>query len=123
MENTNEQSAPSSPQPPFLQAVPYSTSVLVLGIIAIVCCSCWGLPGTVCGIICLIQANKGKVAYNLNPGIYSPGSLKNLNAGRICGIIGLCLSGLMLIGVIIEIFMIGILGVFSGGMPWHSFMR
>ena len=122
MECSPEQPAPVTPQPPIQQQVPYSNSVLVLGILAIVGCFCWGIPGTVCGIVALTQSVKGKAAYNLNPGIYSEGSLKNLNSGRICAIIGLCLSGMVLIGIIIEIFIIGLAGTFAG-MPWHSFMR
>ena len=120
MENTTGQTATSTPQAPIQQSVPYSTSVLVLGIIAIVGCFCYGLPGLVCGIIAIVQSNKGKVAYNLNPSIYSVASLKNLNAGRICAIIGLCLSGILFITVLVEILF---LGMAIGTMPWHSLMK
>ena len=120
MENTNEQSAPSTPQPPAVQAVPYSTSVLVLGIIAIVGCFCWGIPGLVCGIIALTQATKGKAAYALNPAIYTAASLKNLNAGRICAIIGVCLSAITFVTILVEWIFFGLA---LSTMPWHSLMR
>jgi len=120
MENTPEQAAPTPQQPTTQQAIPNSTSVLVLGIISIVGCWCWGIPGVVCGIIALTQANKGKAAYNLNPGLYSLASLKNMNAGRVCAIIGLCLSGIVFLTVLVEwIF----LGAAITSMPWHHFMR
>jgi hypothetical protein len=120
MENTPEQAAPTPPQPTIQQSVPYSTSVLVMGILSIVGCWCWGLPGVVLGIIALVQAGKGKVAYTQNPNIYSQGSLKNLNAGRVCAIIGLCLSGIVFLTVLVEwIF----LGVALTSLPWHSLMR
>ena len=122
MENIPEQAAHTPQQPLIQPSVPYSTSVLVLGILSIVGCWCWSFPGIVLGIIGLVQAGKGKAAYTQNPNIYSQGSLKNLNAGRICSIIGLCLSGIAFIGIIIQIFMLGIVGAFTG-MPWHSFMK
>ena len=120
MENNPQQAAPTPPQPPVQQAVPYSTSVLVMGILSIVGCWCWGLPGVVLGIIALTQANKGKDAYTQNPGIYSAASLKNLNSGRVCAIVGLCLSGIVFLTVLVEwIF----LGVALTSVPWHSLMR
>ena len=119
MENTPEQAASAPQQPTIQQSVPYSTSVLVLGILSIVGCWCWGLPGVVCGIIALVQAVKGKTEYTQNPNIYSQGSLKNLNAGRVCGIIGLCLSGIVLLTFLVYwIF----LGVAITSMPWN-FMK
>ena len=120
MENTPEQAAPGSQQPAIQPTVPYSTSVLVLGILSIVGCWCWGLPGVVLGIIALVQAGKGKEAYTQNPAMYSPASVKNLNAGRICAIIGLCLSGIVLLSVLIKVIFFGaILTQF----PWHDFMK
>jgi len=120
MENTPEQAAPTPPQPTIQQSVPYSTSVLVLGIISIVGCWCFGIPGVVCGIIALTQSTKGRTAYNLNPGKYSSGSLKNLNAGRVCSIIGLCLSGIVFIKILVAWLF---LGAALTTLPWSSFMK
>jgi M penetrans paralogue family 26 len=120
MENTPEQTAHTPPQPPMQQAVPYSTSVLVMGILSIVGCWCWGLPGVVLGIIGLVQSGKGKEAYNQNPALYTPGSLKNLNAGRVCSIIGLCLSGFVMLSLIIKVIFFGAM---LTALPWHSFMK
>jgi hypothetical protein len=117
MENTPEQTAQTTPQPPMQQSVPYSTSVLVLGILSIVFCWCFGPPGLVLGIIALVQSNRGKEAYAQNPNLYTQASLKNLNSGRICGIIGLSLSGLYFLFFLIRIIFLG--AVFTA-MPWHD---
>jgi hypothetical protein len=55
------------------------------------------------GIAALIMGNQSISLYNQNPGLYTEGSLGTVKAGRICGIIGLCLIALwiflMLAGV------------------------
>lgn len=87
--------------------LPNATTVLVLGILSIVFCFCYGLIGLILGIIAIVLASKDKKLYTANPGEYTEGSYKNLNAGRICAIIGLILSALYLIYVIV---LIGIVG-------------
>ena len=42
------------------QPLPNATAVLVLGIISIVGCFCYGIVGLICGIIALILASKAK---------------------------------------------------------------
>ena len=74
--------------------VPFSTSVLVLGICSIVTCTCYGLPGLVCGIIALVQSKKGLKAYEENPILYKESSLKNLKAGKTCATIGVIISSI-----------------------------
>ena len=93
------------------QALPNATSVLVLGILSIVTCCCYGVVGLILGIIALVLSKKDKALYNLNPSAYTDGSFKNLNAGRICAIIGLVLNILYLLFYIalIVIFGFGIL--------------
>jgi M penetrans paralogue family 26 len=87
--------------------LPNATAVLVLGILSIVGCFCYGLPGTIMGIIAMILASKDRRMYSNNPGLFSQGSYKNLNAGRICAIIGLSLSAIY---ILIIIFMIATVG-------------
>ncbi len=89
------------------QPLPNSTTVLVLGILSIAVCGCVGLPSIIMGIIALSMSSKAKTLYLENPGVYTEGSFKNMNAGRICSIIGLCLSGLSIIYWIIYFFIIG----------------
>jgi hypothetical protein len=87
--------------------LPNGTAVLVLGIISIVGCFCYGIAGIVCGIIAIVLSNKDLRLYNADPTLYTPGSLSNLKSGRICGIIGLSLSAAYLVFLIIYIFTVG----------------
>ena len=102
--STIQQNAPSFQQ---LPAVPYSTSVLVLGILSIVICWCYGIVGIVLAIIALVQTKKAMLAYNASPGGYSLSSLNNLKAGKVCAIIGLVVSCLMLLYVIFVLVLFG----------------
>jgi hypothetical protein len=89
------------------QALPNATAVLVLGILSIVTCCCYGVIGLILGIIALVLAKKDKALYNANPSVYTEGSFKNLNAGRICAIIGLVLNIIYLLIYIALIAMFG----------------
>lgn len=91
---------------PVQKPLPNSTAVLVLGIVSIVLCWCWGL-GLITGIIAMVLAAKDKRLYAANPDAYTQASLKNLNAGRICAIIGLVLSLLYVVYIIVIIGMFG----------------
>lgn len=77
--------------------LPNASGVLVLGIISIVGSMCYAVPGLVCSIISLLMANKSMSAYGLDPAAFTQSSYNNTKAGRICAIIGLCLSAIMLI--------------------------
>jgi hypothetical protein len=90
------------------QPLPNSTAVLVLGIISIIGCFCYGIVGLACGIIALVLGNKALRLYAENPSAYTQGSYSNSKAGRICAIIGLSLSALYLIVVIITIISVGV---------------
>lgn len=83
------------------QHLPNATIVLVLGIVSIVLCFCCGLFGVISGIIGIVMANKDRRLLQTNPGAYTDSSIKNLNAGRICAIIGTILSSLYLLFSII----------------------
>jgi len=91
----------------FQQPLPNATIVLILGILSIVFCCCYGL-GLVLGIIALVLAGKDRARYRSSPGSYTLGSYNNLNAGRVCAIIGTILSALL---VIYMIWLIAILGI------------
>lgn len=87
--------------------LPNATAVLVLGIVSIAMCWCYGLISLVCGIIAVVLGSKGVAAYKANPSAYTLSSYNNLKAGRICGIVGLSLGALYLIIVIIYIVVVG----------------
>ena len=107
---------------PMMQmSLPNATAVLVLGILSIVMCWCIGIVGLSMGIIALVLAKKSQKLYTENPTAYTIGSYKNLNAGKICAIIGTCLSGLYLAYAIIQWIIVGgaIFALFSQ-FPWET---
>ena len=106
----------NSPQ----QELPNATAVLVLGIVSIAGCFCYGIPGIICSIIALILAGKAKTIYQQNPDLYTPSSYKNMNAGRICAIIGISLSALYLIAIVIWLIAFG---ASLSTMPWKMYQQ
>ncbi len=119
-QNINQQFQQQLSQPFGQQQLPNATAVLVLGIISIVGCFCYGIIGIVLGIIALVLSSKAHKIYNENPGLYNEVSYKNMKAGRVCAIIGTCLSSLYLVIIIIYVAMIG---AFISGMPWEMLGR
>ncbi len=91
----------------FQQPLPNATAVLILGILSILLCCCYGILGVILGVIALVLAGKDRTLYANNPDGYTLSSYKNLNAGRICAIIGLILSSLYIVYTIWMIVMIG----------------
>lgn len=100
---------PNSAQQPYgiQQPLPNATAVLVLGIVSIVGCFCYGVVGLICGVIAIILAKKDLALYHANPTGYTPGSYNNVKTGRICAIIGLSLSALYVIAVIVTLLTVG----------------
>ncbi len=91
-------------------ALPNATAVLVLGIISIVGCIFYGVPGLICGIIALALHGKDKRMYQADPTKFEA-SYKNSRAGFICAMIGTILSGLFMLFMIVFI-TIGVNGGF-----------
>lgn len=89
------------------QSLPNATAVLVLGILSLVFCWCYGIIGLTLGIVAIILASKANKLYLDSPSSYSESSYKNMRAGRICGIIGVCLSSIYVIIFIIYIVVLG----------------
>ncbi len=87
--------------------VPNSTEVLVLGILTIVFCWCYGIVSVILGIVALVLASEGEKKFRSNPNLYSLSSYKNLRAGRTCAIVGLCLSILSVVIVILYLVWFG----------------
>lgn len=103
------------------QPVQNSTAVLVMGILSIIFCWCWGLIGLILGIIGLALGAKSKKIYREDPERYSLTSYKNLNAGYTCSLIGTILSGLWVLTIIVSI----IFGLALGSsvmqfLPWED---
>lgn len=87
--------------------IPNATTVLVLGILSLVFCWCYGIIGLILGIIAVVLASGSRKIYLQNPDAYTEASYKNLNAGRTCGIIGICLGVILfIVGIILFVFML-----------------
>ena len=98
----------------FQTPLPYSTVVLVLGIISIALCCVYGIIGLVNGIVALVLAGKATALYKAEPELYSDASYSNLKAGRICAIVGTVLSSLIMLFFLAYIAFIGTyLGLFT----------
>ena len=78
-------------------SLPNATAILVLGILSIPTCCCYGIVGIILAIIALVLAGSAEKRYNSAAENYTLSSLKNVKAGRICAIIGLILGVLYLI--------------------------
>ncbi len=87
----------NTPHVPSDRPLPNATNTLVLGILSIVGCFCFGIAGLVCGIIALVLAGKDTRLFERNPYYYSISSYKNLNAGKICAIIGVVVSSIYMV--------------------------
>ena len=86
------------------QKLPNATAVLVLGILSILTCICYG-GGLIFGVIALFLAASDLKLYRLTPENYN--NYQNLNIGRILSIIGIVLSILMIIIVVWFISIVG----------------
>ena len=89
----NQQQDYLTPNTSFQPPLPNATVSLVMGILSIVICGI----GVVLGIIGMVLANKDLALYRNNPGIYSEASYNNTKTGRICSIIGIILSSLIIL--------------------------
>ena len=75
------------------QKLPNGTAILILGILSIITCCCYGI-GVILGIIALVLAKKDIALYAANPELYS--DYKNVNTGKILAIIGIVLNAIYL---------------------------
>jgi hypothetical protein len=104
--------------------LPNSQGILILGIFSLIttfCCGGLGFVGLVLGIIAVVMSSKAEQMYAENPAAYTEGSYKNVNAGRICGIIGIVVNGIMIIAGIIYLLVVGAgLTAFFSTFPWEN---
>jgi hypothetical protein len=126
LENTqNPGNIPTESNP--VIPLPNATASLVLGIFSIVtswCCGFIAIIGLTLGIVGLVLGSKALNLYQANPEKYTINSQKNANAGKICSIIGIAISGiLILIGLIWILFLGATLGTIFESLPWDSFMN
>ena len=104
--------------------VPNSQGILILGIFSLVtaiCCGGIGFVGLVLGIIAVVMSSKAEQMYAQNTAAYTEASYKNVNAGRICGIIGIVINGVLILAGIIYLLVVGVgLTAFFESFPWEN---
>ncbi|MDR0565713.1 MAG: hypothetical protein LBG47_01535 [Prevotellaceae bacterium] len=103
------------------ESLPSSTLVLVLGVLSIVSCFCYGIPGFVCAVVALVIARSSAQLYAANPGKYTVSSFSNLNAGKICAWIGLIPSLIYIILIIIVVMIFGWAIIFNPASVLNDF--
>ena len=87
------------------QKLPNATTSLVLGILSLVTCICYGIIGLPLGIIALILGNKAIKEFNENPDNYD--SVGNASTGKITGIIGIVLNTIYILVIVWILYQIG----------------
>lgn len=87
------------------QQLPNSTAILVLGILSIIGCCCYGILGLILGVVTLIMAKKATAIYLEQPENYS--GFQNVKTGKILAYIGLALSIIYVIITIASLIMYG----------------
>lgn len=93
--------------------LPNASASLVLGILSLVlslilwCMFYTEIIPLILGIIGLVLSNKDKRTYTAAPELYSRASLSNSNAGKVCCIIGVCISVLVLVVFILIVIAAG----------------
>tara|TARA_R110000782_G_scaffold57258_13_gene119677 strand:+ start:3024 stop:3530 length:507 start_codon:yes stop_codon:yes gene_type:complete len=101
------------------QRVGAAVASLVLGMMSILTCMFYGIPGLICGIVALVYAKKAREAVRL--GRAPAFSLDFAKAGKICGWVGICLSALffvlMAIYIVFVVAMVGAAFTGGGGFP------
>ncbi|MEJ8606983.1 DUF4190 domain-containing protein [Riemerella anatipestifer] len=87
------------------QNLPNATLVLVFGILSILGCCCYGVPGIILGVVALVMYKKDNQLYLANPELYA--NYSNLTTGRILAIIGIVLSALNVLAYVVLIVLFG----------------
>ena len=90
------------------ETLPNATAVLILGIISLPACLCYGIPGLIAAIIAIVLAKKDQALYTANPAYYTESSYKNLRTGRTCAWVGIILSALFMLFLIGAVMVVGI---------------
>ncbi|HEX8268563.1 MAG TPA: CCC motif membrane protein [Flavobacterium sp.] len=91
------------------QKLPNANAVLILGILSIITCCCYGVVGLILGIVALVLAKKDMEIYRSQPELYS--NYSNLNTGRILAYIGIALSAVYLIITVYFLATVGMEGM------------
>ncbi len=127
METIDQKNEPVQKNEPSPIPLPNANTILMLGIFSIVigfCCGFIAIVGLVLGIVALALAPKAIEMYQANPGKYTESSFKNISAGKICAIIGVVISGLLMLIALIYIAIVGgaVWTIFDK-IPWGNYLN
>ncbi len=86
-----------------LQDVPESLAILILGVVSIIISIVFPGLGVIPSIIALVKYKKAKKIYLENPNLFTKQSNDYLTIGQITGIIGLCISILIILSILVII--------------------
>jgi len=87
------------------QTLPNSTLILILGVLSILTCCCYGVIGLILGIVVIVLAKKAKEIYLADPELYT--GYNNVKTGRILAIIGIVLSAIYVLLIIVTLIFYG----------------
>lgn len=94
--------------------LPNATAVLVLGILSLIFCWCYGIFGLIMGIVAVVLAANQRKVFLASPAEYTESSFRNVNAGRTCGIIAICISAFIMV-----VWLLAVLGIFTMALLSH----
>lgn len=100
------------------RSLPEASTVLVLGILSLVFTFSCGIVGLILGIIAVAMASSQRKIYMNAPGEYTESSYNNVNAGRVCGIISICVAAIVLVFTILVICGVVVLGISASTFGW-----
>lgn len=108
-------------------SLPNANTILMLGIFSIVigfCCGFFALVGLILGIVALALSPKSIEMYEADPSKYTESSYKNITAGRICAIIGIVISGLLMLAGLAYLAIVGgVIGTIFDKIPWENYIH
>jgi len=110
----------------YKERLPNDQLALVFSIVSIVllflgcCCGLFAIVSLGLGIAAVAIAAKSLTLWKQNPEAYLDSSKNNLTAGKIMGIIGIVLSGIVLL---IQIGYFALMGTMATSESWQNFWR
>lgn len=98
--------------------LPEASTVLVLGILSLVFTFSCGIVGLILGIIAASMASSQRRIYINAPEEYTESSYNNVNAGRVCGIISICVAAIIMVFTVLVVCGVIAIGIGASTFGW-----
>ena len=98
--------------------LPEASTVLVLGILSLIFTFSCGIIGLILGIIAVAMASSQRKMYINAPGEYTESSYNNVNSGRVCGIISICIAAIVTVFAVLIVCGVVVLGISASTFGW-----